>query len=170
VLAGNAGSTVSERRAGLRSGLALGFFLLVCFAVAAFGAQFEPGQWYERLVKPAWTPPNWMFPPVWTLLYAAIAVSGWLAWRAAGFRGARAAWLLYGTQLLLNGAWSWLFFGLHLPAPAFAEIVALWVAILGTLVAFARLSAPAAILLIPYLAWVSFAALLNGALWWLNPQ
>jgi translocator protein len=163
-----AASRASSQPDALRSGLGLGLFLLACFAVAAFGAQFEPGEWYERLAKPVRTPPDWLFPPVWTLLYASIAVSGWLLWRAVGFRAAWAAWLFYCLQLGLNGMWSWLFFGLHLPGPAFAEILVLWAAILATILAFGRLSSLGAILLIPYLAWVSFAALLNGALWWLN--
>jgi len=104
-------------------------FLAAVFAVAAFGAQFTPGAWYATLAKPAWTPPAALFAPVWTVLYLAIGVSGWLVWRRCGWAGARGAFLIYAVQLLLNGAWSWLFFGLHQPGLAFAEILVLWLVV-----------------------------------------
>ncbi|MDJ0958714.1 MAG: TspO/MBR family protein, partial [Arenicellales bacterium] len=106
----------------------IGFVLLVS-AVAATGAMFKPGAWYEALAKPAWTPPNWLFPVAWTLLYLMIAVAGWLVWRAVGFSGAGTAFALYFLQLLLNAAWSWLFFGLHRMDLAFVDISVLWLAI-----------------------------------------
>ena len=159
----------------MRSLLALLLFLLACFAVAAFGGQFAPGAWYVGLAKPPWNPPSWVFAPVWTVLYALMAVAGWLAWRsreparpAGPSPVRRAAFGAYALQLLLNGAWSWLFFGLHRPGVAFAEIVALWVAILLTVVLFWRLRPFAGALLLPYLAWVGFAAALNLAIWRLN--
>lgn len=159
----------------MRSFLALVLFLLVCFGVAAFGGQFTPGEWYAALEKPAWNPPAWVFAPVWTLLYAMMAVAGWLVWRAggpavgaAGGPSRGAALGVYALQLVLNGAWSWLFFGLQRPGLAFAEIVVLWLAILTTTVLFWRVKPLAGALLVPYLAWVSFAAALNLALWRLN--
>ena len=142
--------------------------LVICYGAAAIGAQFMPGEWYEGLAKPAWTPPSWLFGPVWTVLYGMMAVAAWLVWRRHGATGARGALLLFAVQLVLNGMWSWLFFGLQSPGVAMLDILALWIAILGTIVAFWRLSRLAATLLIPYLVWVSFAAALNFAIWRLN--
>jgi len=158
----------------MRSFLALVLFLVICFGTAAFGGQFAPGAWYAALEKPVWNPPAWVFAPVWTLLYAMMAVAGWLVWRAgaaelAGEVPLRGAALgVYAVQLVLNGAWSWLFFGLQRPGLAFGEIVLLWLAILGTAVLFWRVKPLAGALLVPYLAWVAFAAVLNLALWRLN--
>lgn len=149
----------------MAAGWSLAGFFLLTFAVAGVAAQFEPGLWYEGVRKPAFTPPDWVFAPAWTLLYAAMAVAGWLVWRIAGWGAALALW---GAQLALNGAWSWLFFGLHKPGLALAEILVLWLAIAATIAAFLRVRRAAALLLMPYLAWVSFAALLNGAIWQLN--
>jgi tryptophan-rich sensory protein len=147
--------------------LALAGWLLLCFSAAAFGAQFMPGAWYASLRKPDWNPPSWVFGPVWTVLYAMMAVAAWRVGRRSGAgRGPALAWFL--GQLLLNALWSWLFFGLRNPGLALAEILALWVAIVGTIAGFRGLDRVAAWLLAPYLAWVSFAAVLNGALWWLN--
>jgi tryptophan-rich sensory protein len=143
-------------------------FLATCFGAAAFGAQFAPGEWYAGLTRPSWNPPNWIFGPVWTVLYLLMAVSGWLVWRTAGFRGATGALACFAVQLLLNAAWSWLFFGLHRPGLAFAEIVVLWLAILATLLLFWKVRPLAGALLVPYLLWVSFAAVLNLTLWQLN--
>ena len=171
-----------------RSLLVLGLFLLACFGVAAFAAQFAPGAWYADLEKPSWNPPAWVFAPVWTVLYALMAVAGWLVWRSgaragvgergrpgrAPDRGAaaggarRLALGAFALQLALNGAWSWLFFGLHLPGVALAEIVVLWCAIVATAVLFWRVRPVAGALLVPYVAWVGFAAALNFALWRLN--
>lgn len=151
-----------------RQWLGLGGFLLLTFAAAAIGSQFMPGEWYARLAKPSWTPPSWLFGPVWTLLYVLMAVAAWLVWKDRGFAGARVALVLYGVQLALNAAWSWLFFGLQRPGLAFAEILVLWIAILATLIAFWRHRALAGALLVPYLAWVSFATALNLAIWRLN--
>lgn len=151
-----------------RQWLGLGGFLLLTFAAAAIGSQFMPGEWYARLAKPSWTPPSWLFGPVWTLLYVLMAVAAWLVWKDRGFAGARVALVLYSVQLAFNAAWSWLFFGLQRPGLAFAEILVLWIAILATLIAFWRHRALAGALLVPYLAWVSFATALNLAIWRLN--
>ncbi len=142
--------------------------LLLAFAAAAVGSLFPPGEWYAGLERPAWTPPNWLFGPVWTALYAAMAVSAWLIWRRAGLVGGRLALSVYSVQLVLNAAWSGLFFGLQRPDLAFAGIVLLWLAILATVILFARIRVLAGWLLVPYLLWVSFAAVLNLELWRLN--
>jgi len=163
----------------MRSVAILVLFLVACFGAAAFGAQFLPGAWYAALEKPSWNPPAWVFGPVWTALYTMMAVAGWLVWRAparggggggsATARSTRGAALaVFALQLVLNAAWSWLFFGLHRPGLAFAEICALWLAILATTLLFWRVRPLAGGLLLPYLAWVSFAAALNLALWRLN--
>lgn len=148
--------------------LVLTGFLLLSFSAAAVGSLYPPGEWYAALVKPSWNPPAWVFGPVWTLLYFCIGLSGWLVWRESGWRSATPAFLVYGLQLILNGAWSWLFFGLHRPDLAFIEIALLWLSILVTVILFARKSRSAAWLLLPYLCWVGFAGALNLALWLLN--
>lgn len=150
------------------SGVVFGLFLLATFAAAAFGARFLPGPWYEALAKPSWNPPNWLFGPVWTVLYIAIAVAAWMVWRQVGWQAAAAALTVWLLQLVLNGAWSWLFFGLRRPGWALVEILVLWVVIAITVALFWRLRPAAGALLLPYLAWVSFAALLNGTIWRLN--
>ena len=150
--------------------LALGLFYLACFLAAGLGSLFtmvSVGSWYAGLAKPSWNPPAWVFGPVWTVLYAMMAVAGWLVWR----RGGPASWLAlrwFAVQLVLNVGWSALFFGLQMPGLAFAEILVLWVAIVATLRTSWRVSWPAGVLLVPYLLWVSFAAVLNFAIWRLN--
>jgi tryptophan-rich sensory protein len=148
--------------------LALLGFLAACFAAASTGAVFRPGAWYELLAKPPWRPPDWLFGPVWAVLYTMIAVSGWLVWRRVGFAGGALPLLAYAVQLALNAAWSAIFFGLRRPGLAFAEIVLLWASIAATIVLFRQIDALAALLLVPYLAWVSFAAVLNLAIVRLN--
>jgi len=143
-------------------------WLLLCFAPAAIGALFMPGQWYDALNKPAWNPPGWIFGPVWTVLYIMMAVAAWLVWQCGGFAAQRRALGLFLTQLVLNALWTPLFFGLRQPGLAFAEIILLWLAILATLLAFRPVSRAATWLLAPYLAWVSFAAVLNATIWRLN--
>lgn len=152
----------------LRQGVGLIGWLLVSFAAAAFGGLFAPGEWYASLKKSAWNPPGWVFGPLWTALYAMMAVAAWLVWRRDGFAAQRRPLVLFLAQLALNAAGTPLFFGLRRPGLAFADIVLLWLAIVGTLVAFRRVSRTAAWLLVPYSAWVSFAAALNYALWRLN--
>jgi tryptophan-rich sensory protein len=152
-----------------RSVLWLAGWILLSFAAGVLGSQFTPGGWYAALAKPAWNPPDWIFGPVWTALYTMMGCAAWLVWRQGGFAQQRTALLLFLGQLLLNAAWSWLFFGLHRPGIALVEIIVLWGTVLLTLVKFARVSPGAAWLLAPYLAWLSFAAALNFALWQLNP-
>ena len=146
-------------------------FLAAVFAAAGIGGYFTgPAvrEWYPTLAKPAWTPPARVFGPVWTALYVCIATSGFLAWRKAGVAGAKGALVLFAAQLVLNAAWSWVFFGLRRPGWAAAEIVVLWVAILATTAALLRVSRPAGWLFVPYLLWTSFAAALNFAIWRMN--
>ncbi len=145
-------------------------FLAACFAAASTGAFFRPGEWYEGLSKPDWRPPNWLFGPVWAVLYAMIAVSGWLAWEAAGWPAAAVPMAIYAVQLILNGLWSAIFFGMRRLRLALAEMGVLWLSIVATIIAFYPLDAGAAYLLLPYLAWVSFAMLVNYRIWRLNPQ
>lgn len=145
--------------------------LIICYSAAALGSLFTVPRlrtWYVSLRKPSWNPPNGVFGPVWSALYSAMAISLWLVWTDAGF----AAWFgltLFALQLLLNIAWSWLFFTRRNPAAAFVDIVALWLAIGATALAFAQINRLAALLLLPYLAWVSFAAALNLAIVRRNP-
>jgi tryptophan-rich sensory protein len=126
------------------------------------------GTWYAKLRKPAITPPNWIFGPVWTVLYLLMAISAWLVWRNAGWPGARFALVLFFLQLALNVAWSGLFFGLRRPAAALIEILLLWAAIVATAFAFRPLSMAAFWLMVPYAVWVLFAGFLNFLLWRLN--
>lgn len=146
-------------------------WLAVCFVAAAIGAlaSIQAGSFYLSLVRPAWAPPASVFGPVWTVLYAAMAIAAWLVWREGGFRRARSALMLFLAQLALNAVWSWLFFAWHLGALAFFDILLLWILIVATLIAFWRIRPLAGALLIPYLLWVSFAAVLNYTVWQLNP-
>jgi translocator protein len=150
--------------------LALCGFLAASFVAASPGAIFSPGEWYERLIKPSWRPPNWLFGPVWTVLYVVIAISGWLVWRETGFDGTTIPLAVFAVQLLLNAAWTPIFFGIHQPGWAFLEIIILWWSICATIVLFYPIHGAAAWLLIPYLFWVTFAAALNFAVWRLNSQ
>lgn len=151
--------------------MGLVLFVAVCLGVAAMGSVATvPGVegWYATLNKPPWTPPGWIFGPVWTLLYIAMAVAAWLVWRPQGWSGAKVPLTLFGVQLALNLAWSWLFFGLRSPGLGLADIILLWVAIAATLVVFWRRSKLAGALFVPYLAWVTFASGLNYSIWRLN--
>jgi tryptophan-rich sensory protein len=143
-------------------------WLVASFAAGWIGSRWMPGEWYAALAKPAWNPPNWIFGPVWTVLYVLMAVSAWLVWRPAGFGGAGAALGLFVFQLALNGLWSYLFFGLHRLDLALFEVVALWATILATAILFWGVNRLAGALLVPYLAWVAFASFLNFTLWSLN--
>lgn len=144
------------------------FWILLSFSAGWVGSRFMPGEWYANLTKPSWNPPAAVFGPVWTLLYLLMGISSGLVWRRAGFAGEPLAMGLFCFQLILNALWSYLFFGLQRPDLAFFEIVLLWLAILATLVLFWRISMAAGALLLPYLAWVTFAAILNLQLWRLN--
>ena len=142
------------------------FFAMVA-AAALVGSQFGPGPWYAALQKPAWTPPNWLFAPVWIVLYIAIAVAGWSVWRSKAISVTKPI-LLWLLQLILNGLWSWLFFGLHRPDLAAIDIIALLVTICLFIVSAKNISAIAAWLFVPYALWVGFAAALNFSIWQLN--
>jgi benzodiazapine receptor len=143
-------------------------WLVLTFGAAWLGSRSLPDEWYRRLSKPTWTPPNSIFAPVWTVLYLLMAGAAWLVWRRYGIVGATFPLAMFVIQLLLNAAWSWLFFGLHRPGVALLDIVVLWAAIFITLISFWKLEWLAGILLIPYLAWVSFATVLNWAIWRMN--
>jgi len=152
----------------IRDVLGLVAFVLLCFGVSVFGGMVTAPairEWYAALAKPSWTPPGWVFGPVWTLLYPLMAVSGWTVWREGR---SRIAVLLFLLQLALNATWPWLFFGRRRPDWAFFDIVALAVVLVATIVAFYRVRRRAALLLVPYLAWVVFAGALNFAVWQLN--
>jgi benzodiazapine receptor len=145
--------------------------VVACFAAAGLGSLATVDAiptWYAALHKPSWNPPNRVFGPVWTLLYLMMAVAAWLVWRTAGWPAARPALAHFAVQLVLNVGWSVVFFGLHRPGWALVEIVALWGAILATLLLFRPINPLAALLLAPYLLWVSFASVLNFAVWRLN--
>lgn len=125
--------------------------------------------WYAGLVKPALNPPSWVFGPVWTTLYALMGIAVFLVWKAGWEKKeVRIALGIFGVQLFLNAIWSIVFFGLQSPSWALANIVALWLAIVWTMLVFYKISKPAAYLLVPYLLWVSFASYLNYAIWILN--
>jgi len=159
------------RRGMGRDVVVLAVFILVCFGAGAVGSWFTTPAldgWYADLRKPAWNPPNWIFAPVWSALYLLMAVAAWLVWRRAGLRTAGRALGLFSVQLILNVAWSGVFFGLRSPAAALVEIVLLWVAIAATIAAFSRASSVASWIMVPYLAWVTFAGALNLAIWRLN--
>jgi len=143
------------------------FIALVCL-IAVTGIQFEPGLWYAALDKPPLTPPNWVFPIAWTLLYLMIAVSGWLAWQSSATAPKRYAFACYGIQLLLNASWSWVFFGQHWIGIGMVNILLLLPAVAVNIRLFLPLSRLAAMLLVPYLIWVGFALYLNAGILWLN--
>lgn len=155
-------------RGSTRRWLGLAAWLAVTVLAAAFGSQFQPGAWYDGLSKPSWTPPSWLFGPVWTLLYLAMAVAAWRVWKTNGFGGARSALGVYLLQLVANAAWSWVFFGRQDIAGGLGVIVVLWVLIAVTLVLFWRHDRVAGSLLVPYLVWVTYAGALNLQLLRLN--
>jgi translocator protein len=143
-------------------------WLAASLAAGWIGSRWMPGTWYDTLIKPSFNPPDWIFAPVWTLLYLLMGVAAWRVWKGSGFTGARGALGLFIGQLCLNALWSYLFFGAHRLGTALAEILLLWCAIAATIVRFHKVDRPAARLLVPYLLWVGFAALLNLQLWRLN--
>jgi tryptophan-rich sensory protein len=151
--------------------LVLAGLIALCLAVGALGALATAqsvGTWYQTLAKPSFNPPDRVFGPVWTALYILMAVAAWLAWRSAGWRAARPALMLFALQLALNLGWSLLFFGARWIGGALVEVVLLWFAIAATIAAFRRHSQWAGILMMPYIAWVTFATALNFAIWRLN--
>ena len=136
-------------------------FLGLVFVASLSGAIFRPGTWYEKLEKPSWTPPDWLFPVAWLGLYILMAVAAWRVWHFAGLDIHIAFW---GVQLVLNAMWSAIFFGLRSPMLGFVEVVLLWLAVAATIFMFATVDLVSAAMLLPYLAWVSFAAALNLAI------
>ena len=145
--------------------------LLVCYGAAAIGGLLGTGSdrgWYADLAKPSWTPPAWVFGPVWMVLYGMMAVAAWLVWMRRRRQPGSAPLVMFAVQLAFNAAWTPLFFGLHRPGIALVDIVLLWLALAATVWLFFRRRAVAGLLLLPYLLWVSFAVVLNFALWHLN--
>ena len=151
--------------------ISIGLWLALTFAVAGISARWTAAEipaWYRTLVRPAIAPPNWVFGPVWSLLYALMAIAAWRVSVAPPSSPRNLALILFLVQLALNFAWSWLFFKQHALGAALAEVMLLWVTIAVTTLAFARIESLAAWLMAPYLAWVTFATVLNGAFWRAN--
>ena len=142
-------------------------FLLGCGAAATTGAMFEPGEWYDRMEKPSWTPPKWLFPVAWTTLYICISLA---AARVAILDGAAYAMAFYALQLALNTLWTPIFFGLRRMGAGMVVILCLWAAVAATMLSFFALDALAGWLFVPYLAWVTVASALNYSVWKLNAQ
>ena len=164
-------TTAPEPVTSKRSLIGLGIALIASFVASLIGSVLtQPNlDWYATLVKPSFTPPNGAFPVVWTILFVMMAVAAWLVWRARADEGdKKLALIWYGIQLVLNVAWSFAFFFIQSPPAGFGVIMALILAIVITLVAFAKVSRTAALLLVPYLLWVGFAAGLNFTIWVLN--
>jgi benzodiazapine receptor len=144
-------------------------FGIAVLIAASSGAVFKAGPWYEALAKPPWRPPGFLFGPVWLVLYIMIAISGWRVWDASPtVEAALIPMIVYGIQLVLNGIWSAIFFGIKKPGLALFEMVFLWLSIVANIAVFATIDETAAWLLVPYLVWVSFAFVLNLSVWRLN--
>ncbi|MEM9356982.1 MAG: TspO/MBR family protein [Pseudomonadota bacterium] len=142
-------------------------FLVVVFGAAMTGAFFMPGEWYRSLSKPTWTPPDWLFAPAWTVLYIMIAVAGWLVWQSEGLGTAIIVW---SANIIFNAAWSWLMFGRRQIGTALLDALAMLLTIIA-FVALTRSTTPvAALLFLPYLAWVAFASALNYSIFTMNPR
>lgn len=157
--------------ARVRDALGLLGWLAGCYATSAVGAvaSISAQGFYRELVRPEWAPPPWLFGPVWSALYTLMAIAAWLVWRARGWRGAAVPLALFVVQLGVNALWTWLFFAWRLGALASAEIALLWALLLVTLVRFWRVRPLAGVLLVPYVAWVTFATALSFTIWRLNP-
>lgn len=147
-------------------------FIGICYLVAWAGAQVSPGiasaEWYESIQKPDWNPPAWVFGPVWTILYTLMGIAAWLIWRDFGFKNAKLAMSLFFLQLLLNGLWSHIFFGLQEIGWALAEMIFLLAAIIATTIAFFQKKPIAGWIMVPYILWVTFATFLTYTIWSLN--
>jgi benzodiazapine receptor len=147
--------------------------IIACQLAGVVGSVFTTPaipSWYAALKKPPFTPPNWLFSPVWITLFALMGISAFLVWRKGlDEEGVKTAVGIFVIQLILNILWSIMFFGLRSPLAGLVEIACLWIAILVTILYFWRISIPAGILLVPYILWVSFAAVLNFSIWRLNP-
>ncbi len=164
--------TSNSRREHFINIAGLIFWLGICYLTAWIGAQVSPGigpsEWYESINKPGWNPPAWLFGPVWTILYTLMGIAAWIVWKNYRWPGANIALVLFLIQLALNGAWSWIFFGAQSPGWALIEILFLLAAIVITTKLFWQKSNLAGWMMVPYILWVSFAAVLNGAIWWMN--
>ncbi|MEM0988939.1 MAG: TspO/MBR family protein [Pseudomonadota bacterium] len=147
--------------------IVFGICLAACFAAGTTGAAFPPGPWYERLAKPTWTPPNWLFPVAWMLLYVGMSLAAGIV---APLEGSGQAMALWSLQIALNTLWTPIFFGLRRIKGAIPVVVALWAAVAATAAAFLSLDTLAGLLLIPYVVWCTVAAALNIAVWRLNPD
>ncbi len=146
-------------------------FIILCFSAAAVGSIFTNNSlktWYPTIKKPSWNPPNKIFGPVWSVLYLMMAVAGWMVWERLPQKGISLPMALFLVQLILNALWSVIFFGLRNPRLAFVEVVVLWVSILVTMISFWSVHWVAGLLFLPYLSWVSFAAVLNYSIYRLN--
>jgi translocator protein len=152
--------------------LGLGVWIAISFLAALIGgiASIDADVFYKQLVLPEWAPPAWVFGPVWTILYFLMGIAAWMVWRVDRFFSAWVPLSFFLVQLVLNMLWSWLFFAWHLGALSFVNILFLWIMISATLISFWRVRRFAGALLVPYLLWVSFAAVLNYVIWQLNPQ
>lgn len=152
--------------------LALTLFIVLCLGIGALGASVvatSVDTWYADLIKPWFTPPDWVFGPVWTLLYVLMAVAAWRVWRTADRDTRRGPLTLFALQLALNLGWTVVFFGLQKIGAALATIIVLDVGVVVTALAFRTIDRPASLLMVPYVAWVGFATVLNIAIWRLNP-
>jgi translocator protein len=146
-------------------------FIAVCLGAGALGSITTTAEikgWYKTIEKPLWNPPDYVFGPVWTTLYVMMGVAAWFVWKSGSANSAILPLVIFGIQLILNVAWSWIFFGMHEIGWAFVEIVVLWLAIAATTAVFFHRSQIAGLLMVPYLLWVSFASILNFAIWQLN--
>ena len=165
---------MTAKRPDLSTGkdlLALALLVAICLAIGGLGGAVTATsvtEWYPTLNKPSFNPPNWVFGPVWTTLYVMMAIAAWRVWRAADRDTARGALALFALQLAVNLGWSIAFFGLRSPGLAVAVILVLDVLVLATAFNFRRIDGLAAMLLVPYLAWIAFATVLNIAIWRLN--
>jgi tryptophan-rich sensory protein len=146
--------------------LPLGAFIALVFVAASSGALFQPGEWYASLNKPSWTPPNWLFPVAWSVLYLLIAIAGWKVWQVEGIKTALIVW---GISLLINMSWSYIMFERKEIGLALVDLILLWISIVAFMVLAWPVSQTATYLFIPYLMWVSIAGALNFSVWRLNP-
>ena len=154
-----------------KSILPLLVFILITLFAGFIGSLFTTpsiASWYAFINKPSFSPPNWLFAPVWSLLYILMGIAAFLIWQKRDNLKTKPALMFYGIQLILNTLWSIIFFGMHNPGLAFLEIIILWSFILITLIKFYKINKTSGILFIPYLIWVSFASILNFAVWMLN--
>ena len=161
-------NSTSSTHSPLRQFIGLLGWIGLCFSAAASAVFVSTDGWYAALLKPSWNPPAWVFGPAWTTLYLMMATAAWLVWREGGWKQQGRALTLFLVQWLLNALWTPLFFGMHQTGLALVEILLLWLMIAATLRAFWRVKKSAGWLMVPYLAWVSFATVLNYTIWRLN--